>query len=249
MRGPRRAESDVSEKATGLWEHGKRRPNLHTVERKTVKAHALAHIARSARRADTRRPGHRPSLDPHLAAAHLARGSHPTPRLPHDPGSDEPTVVASAAHPELARVLAGEIAAAAMQGRSVSAAPAAAVPVAPPTTAAPAAAAPAAPLAPTARTAELAAALAPLVITEVKLPPPPPPPRPAPDRAAAVAVAVAVHRPRRLARARRTRARLHPVPLAMIVFLLLCGWAAVYRQAWSALSMGDRCRAAWQSLR
>jgi len=243
MRGPRRAESDVSEKATGLWEHGKRRPNLHTVERKTVKAHALAHIARSARRADTRRPGHRPSLDPHLAAAHLARGSHPTPRLPHDPGSDEPTVVASAAHPELARVLAGEIAAAAMQGRSASAVPAADVPVAAPAATEPAAAAP---VAPTARTAELAAALAPLVITEVTLPPPP---RPAPDRAIAVGVAVAVHRPRRLARARRARARLHPVPLAMIVFLLLCCWATVYHQAWSALSMGDRCRAAWQSLR
>jgi hypothetical protein len=250
-RDPARDGSDFTENDTVSWKRP-RRPGSRSLERKTIKAHALAHIARSARRSGSSRP-ERP-------AALL----------------EEPTVVASAAdHPELAQVLAGEIAAAAMQSRTAAAAvqprtaaaarlprtaraamrlrsarasmqprsakaeevdPAArVVPAVPAPRAEAAAARPAA-------SPALAAALAPLVVAPVKRAPLP---LPSPSTASGRA---SIERSRRSARASvRAPVRRRRLPLAALVIFML-SWAAVYQQAWSALSMSDRCRAVWEAL-
>lgn len=216
-RDPARDGLDFGENDTISWRRPRRRPGPYGLERETLRAHALAQLARSARGPGAVRPGR--------GAAHV----------------DEPTVVASAAnHAELAEILAGEIAAAAGRPRSARAG---ALPRTSPTVA---------PVSPAARggqaasalpvaSAAQATALAPLLDAAV---------RRAPMRMQLPATAPGRARPRVRHRARarvRTAPRRRGLPLAALVILMLL-WAAVYQQAWSALSMGDRCRAAWETL-
>ena len=295
-RDPARDGSDFTENETDLWRRPQRRPRPHTLERTTIKAHALAHISRSARRSGTSRPERRAALDrpasssacPELAPSPLLpRTGRATPSRPsEDPHADEPTAVASAAgHPELARILAVEIATAAVLARSAPAeqvGPAAPAPAAPADPGAPAEqvgpadATPSDPGAPADQVVpadpEAPAAIAPAAASAPAAPDPDvtadadvraetTTPAPIAWSAALAPVATpverarlrspsvaparaAIGRPRRRARARvPATARRRRLPLAALLILIFL-WAAAYQQAWSALSMSERCRAA-----
>jgi hypothetical protein len=278
---PKDAESggsNFTEKVTALWPPRRPRTSVPGVERTTVKAHVLAHVARSRRNAgraarpEFALPWNRkqPLELPLPPSRPPARGSQTTPRL----DGDHAPAAARRAPPEASG--AGPAAPAAA---SAPAAPRAASP--PPAPGAVAASEASGPLAaPSASAADawvdptpasretamppLYAGISPyrhalpatlFELTAVS---------PAPATAPAPATGVGTGPPRvripgrqrhqrgahaRPAR-RAARAR-HALgrPLSVLVFLLAVFlWAVAYWQTWEALSMTERCRALWQTM-
>jgi hypothetical protein len=271
-----------------MWPPRRQRTKLPSFERTTIKAHVLAHVARSRRR---RVPGRDAPIDlPLPAPAALPRGSQTTPRLAGEsaPADAAPSLSALAAHPieDLASSLtldeqclsnpgAGEPALEVEpRSRRVHADPA----LHPPAAHSPALqsidARPATgelgehppPAAPDSAMPPLYSGIAPYRHSEALAPPfdfggaqdpvfalssarapvfgaaPAVPVAPLERRAAR-----ALHPKARTAGHVRRRPQVRIVTLA--VFLLLGSWwAAAYWQAWAALSMTERCLAAWERL-
>jgi len=260
---------NFTEKVTALWPPRRHRTKVPSFERTTVKAHVLAHVARSRRQ-----PGSGPAARPDPAlpwnrrerlelplppSGELPRGSQTTPRL------DGHEVPAAAASAQAEASAPGAAPAAARSSLRVPSPPRASeAPAAP---AAHGAADPAMPplyagISPyrhslPATLFELTAVspAAPAARAAAQGPAPTAIPSPAPARAVsrpgrARRRAVRDRAVRdRAARAGRARSSLHERPLPLLVLLLaVLLWSVAYWQAWTALSMNERCRAAWEVL-
>ncbi len=265
---PKDAESggsNFTEKVTALWPPRRPRTEQPSVERTTVKAHVLAHVARSRRK-----PGAGPDARPEFAlpwnrkqplelplppTGELPRGSQTTPRLDGDqapPAVVAPSVPAATAAPramtasEASGPLAAPAASAADAWVDPTPARGAADTVMPPLYAG---------ISPyrhslPATLFELTAVSSAPATARPRAPATAWPPLPArtarPERSRRRGRARPSHR---AAHAHHARHSLHRRPLAVLIFLLAVFlWAVAYWQTWTALSMTERCRAAWQML-